>query len=564
MSGGEKGLFSRRESGLRDGQRYHYSLDGGPCRPDPCSLWQPEGVNGPSAVVDTTRFQWSDDSWRGVKRSDLIFYELHVGTFTPRGTFAEIVPRLPALRELGVTAIQLMPVAQFPGSRNWGYDGVLPYSTQDSYGGPWELQRLVDACHSAGLAIFLDVVYNHLGPEGNYLNDFGPYFTDKYRTPWGLAINFDGLGSDEVREYFTGNARMWLREFHFDGLRLDAVHSIFDFSARHILRALQETADEVAEEQHREIHLVAESDLNDPRLLTGPAQGGYGLALQWSDDFHHALHAYLTGERQGYYQDFGTPEQIAHVMRQPFLFVGQYSAFRGRRHGAACDGFPGDRFVVCLQNHDQVGNRAKGDRLTSLLAEPAQRRLAASLLLFNPYVPLLFMGQEYDEDAPFPFFCSFSDESLLAAVRAGRKQEFETLQSAANIPDPGAEQTFESARLTWSWPEGSGRAGIRRLYQDLLRARRNWPAAADFVNRRARLVPDSRTGPVLELSRGEGADCLCMLFNLSGVSQMIPAFVAPVLWSSENETYGGTRHSQCSLDTLLPFECLVFRAGSSV
>jgi maltooligosyltrehalose trehalohydrolase len=559
----ERGFFHHSEANVLEGQRYAYRLDGGPERPDPCSLWQPDGVHGPSAVVRPERFAWTDGSWRGIPRQELVFYELHVGTFTPQGTFEAVVPRLSELRDLGVTAVEIMPVAQFPGSRNWGYDGVLPYAAQNTYGGPYGLWKLVDACHAAGLAVFLDVVYNHLGPEGNYLAEFGPYFADRYKTPWGKAVNFDDAGCDPVRSFVLDNVRMWLEEFHFDGLRIDAVHAIFDFGARHILRDVQEVAEDVGQRWGREVHIIAESDLNDPRLLYPRLRGGHQLGGQWSDDFHHALHAFLTGERQGYYQDYGRARQIADVLQQPFLFAGDYSSYRDRRHGAPPEGLSGDRFVVCLQNHDQVGNRARGERLLSLLGDIAKQRLASSLLLLSPYLPLIFMGEEYGEDKPFPFFCSFGDPQLIEAVRQGRKQEFAELVGQGETPDPQAEETFVSARLSWSWPEGTPRAGLRRLYHDLLAARRQWPALRDFEERSARLMPDTENGPVLELLRGPaGSDKqMRILFNLSEQPQPLPDSPLPgqcALFSSEASRYGGSRKDLNSLAFLLPAECVVF------
>ncbi|HTU18947.1 MAG TPA: malto-oligosyltrehalose trehalohydrolase [Gemmataceae bacterium] len=563
----ERGYFHHTEANVLEGQRYAYRLDGGPERPDPCSLWQPDSVHGPSAVVRPEQFSWTDGSWRGVPRGDLVFYELHVGTFTPQGTFEAVISRLNELRELGVTAVEIMPVGQFPDSRNWGYDGVLPYAVQNSYGGPHGLQKLVDACHAAGLAIFLDVIYNHFGPEGNYLAEFGPYFTDHYKTPWGKAVNYDGPGSDAVRDYVCNNARMWLQEFHFDGLRLDAVHAIYDFSARHILRDVQKTAESVAEHSGRAAHIIAESDLNDPRLLYPRDRGGHQLDGQWSDDFHHAIHAFLTGERRGYYQDFGSPRQIAEVMVKPFLYAGGYSPHRHRKHGAPPEGLAGDRFVVCVQNHDQVGNRARGDRLLSLLGNPAKQRLASSMLLLSPYLPLLFMGEEYGEDNPFPFFCSFGDPSLIEAVRQGRKQEFSELVGQGEVPDPQAETTFASARLSWSWPEGTPRAGLRRLYQDLLTARREWPALRDFESRASRLLPNAETGSVLELLRGlassEGQ--VRILFNLSEQAQPLPGRAIEgqqTLFSSESTRYGGERKALGSIEHLLPAECIVMGPAS--
>ena len=554
----ERGYFVHQESNIPDGQRYAFRLDGGPERPDPCSLWQPDGPHAPSAVVRPERFRWTDQRWPGVPRQELVIYELHVGTFTPEGTFAAIIPRLRALRELGVTALELMPVAQFPGTRNWGYDGVSLYAAQNSYGGPAELHKLIDACHAAGLAVLLDVVYNHLGPEGNYLREFAPYFTDRYKTPWGEAFNFDGSGCDAVRDFVLDNARMWLEEFHVDGLRLDAVHAIFDLGARHLLRAVKDVAQGVTARTGRITHVIAESDQNDPRLLLPVERGGYDMDAQWADDFHHALHTFFTGEHTGYYEDFGQVRQVVQVLEQPFVYAGDYSRHRDRKYGAPPPAdLTGERFVVCLQNHDQVGNRARGDRLSTLLGCPAQLRLAASLLLFSPYVPLLFMGEEYGEENPFPFFCSFGDPHLVQAVREGRKREFASFGWQGVIPDPLAEEVFVSARLSWSWPEGSPRAGLRRLYQDLLTARREWHALRDFTHRRARLLPEADTGSVLELLRGKGT--LQVLFNLSARPQPLPPEAFPkgmLQFSSEARRYGGPRTELILPTEILPYEAI--------
>ncbi len=561
----EGGFFRAEAADVPEGQRYAYRLEDGPERPDPCSLWQPEGVHGPSAVVRPGRFAWTDSAWRGLARADLVFYELHVGTFTPEGTFEAVIPRLPALKELGVTAVEIMPVGQFPGGRNWGYDGVLPYAVQNSYGGPHGLQKLVDACHAAGLAVFLDVIYNHFGPEGNYLREFGPYFTDHYKTPWGPAVNYDGAGSGAVRDYALDNARMWLEEYHCDGLRLDAVHAVFDLGARHILRAVKVVAADVGGRTGRALHVVAESDLNDPKLLYPPERGGYGLDAQWADDFHHAAHAYLSGERQGYYADFGKARQLARALETPFVYAGEYSPSRNRKHGAPPVGLTGDRFVVCLQNHDQVGNRARGDRLTALLGDPARQRLASSLLLLSPYLPLLFMGEEYGEERPFPFFCSFTDAQLVQAVREGRQREFAAFGWEGQVPDPQSPETFAAARLSWSWPEGSPQAGLRRLHQDLLAARREWPALRDFERRRSRLLPDAESGPVLELVRGEGAGAARAYFNLSDRRQALPPEAArggKALFSSEAARYRGSRQSAPADGELAPYECVVLGPAS--
>jgi maltooligosyltrehalose trehalohydrolase len=557
------GHFEHTEPGVESGQRYAFRLDCGPERPDPCSLFQPDGVHGPSAVIRPEEFVWTDGDWKGVSRQDLVFYELHVGTFTPEGTFEAIIPRLAELKDLGITAIELLPVAQFPGDRNWGYDGVLPYAVQNSYGGPQGLQRLVDACHAAGLALFLDVVYNHLGPEGNYSGEFGPYLTDHYKTPWGKAVNYDDADCDAVRDFVIDNVRMWLQEFHIDGLRLDAVHAIYDSGAHHILAAIKEAADRVADRRGWPASIVAESDLNDPRLLREAAQGGLGLDGQWSDDFHHTVHTILTGECQGYYSDYGKPDQLARVLESPFLYAGDFSPSRNRKHGAPPEGLSGDRFIVCIQNHDQVGNRASGDRLGTILHSQAQQRLAASLLLFAPHLPLIFMGEEYGEQRPFPFFCSFGDPPLIDSVREGRSREFAAFAWQGEVPDPQSPDTFSSARLNWAWPEGSDAAQLRHLYRDLLAARQ-WPALRDFETRSARLLPDPETGPILEFVRGNPqSGQLQVFFNLSSKPVPLPSgpnTLMPMqpLFSSELARYGGCRTDLEATTHLSAFECIAF------
>jgi maltooligosyltrehalose trehalohydrolase len=419
----------------------------------------------------------------------------------------------------------------------------------------------VDACHRHGLAVFLDVVYNHIGPEGGYLREFGPYFTERYHTPWGAAVNYDDRGSDEVRAFVCNNVRMWIHDYRFDGLRLDAIHAIYDFGACHILRDIKAAAESASKDRGYAAHIVAESDLNDVRVLLPPEQGGYGLDAQWSDDFHHAVHTCLTGERQGYYVDYGRPEQLAKSLTDTFVWDGGYSRSRDRCHGGTDAGLPGDRFVVCIQNHDQIGNRAEGDRLSTLLSPPAQR-LAASLLLLAPHVPLLFMGEEYGEPRPFQFFCSFSDPALIDNVRNGRRREFEAFhKDGANVPDPQAESTFAASRLSWSWDSIPQRAGLRRLYQDLLRARREWPALRDCRRRTARLLPT--TDSVLELTRGmPGVDspyAIRVYFNLSAKEQPIQDGEQGLRrWSSEADRYHGARRAHGLDRKLLPYECLVF------
>lgn len=551
------GYFVHDATGLPDRQRYAYRLDGGPERPDPCSRWQPDGVHRPSAVTFPGRFPWTDSGWRGVPREDLVFYELHVGTFTPEGTFDAVIPRLTELRDLGVTAVEIMPVAQFPGGRNWGYDGVHLFAPQDTYGGPDGLRRLVDACHAHGLAAVLDVVYNHLGPEGNYTGEFGPYYSDRYRTAWGAALNYDGPGSDGVRDFILDNVRHWVEEYHLDGLRLDATQSIFDMSPRHILAEIKDVADEIVAPFGWPFHVIAESLLNDVRVLLPPDRGGYGLDAEWNEDFHHAVVAFLTGERHGKYVDFGPASDLPRVLEHTFILAGRYSKHRGRRWGAAAGDVPGDRFVVGVQNHDHVGNRARGERLAALVGPPVQR-LAASLMLLAPHLPFLFMGEEYGETNPFLFFCSFGDKGLIEGVRRGRKRDY-ALQG--EVPDPQAPVSFTASRLSWSWPDGSPRAGLRQLYRDLLAARHQWPALRDFVNRKARLLPDPAEGPVLEFVRGAGPGALHAYFNLSANMQPLPP-EAPegvrMRHSSEWHSYGGPRAAGDALPELYPFECVVF------
>jgi len=558
----ERGYYTHIEPNIKEGQRYLYRLNGRKELPDPASRWQPDGVHQPSAVLRLDRFEWNEGEWQGRPLQDYIIYELHVGTFTSEGTFDAVIARLPALRELGITAIEIMPVAQFSGERGWGYDGVHPFAVQNSYGGPHGLQRLINACHRVGLAVILDVVYNHLGPEGNYLGEFGDYFTDRYSTPWGSAINFDSSGSDGCREFVLENVRQWIRDYRVDALRLDAVHAIYDFSAIHILREIAEVARTEAAKRGRPAWVIAESDLNDVRLIDPVERNGFGLDAHWSDDFHHSVHSLLTGERDGYYVDFGQPEQLVKVLNTGFVYDGIYSPFRNRRHGAPAGEHPGYRFVVSIQNHDQVGNRATGDRFGTLLT-PGKQRLAAGLMLLSPYLPMIYMGEEYGEKRPFPFFCSFSDEELVEAVREGRRAEFADFAWQGEVPDPQAERTFESGVLSWDWHADSVAAGTRRLYGDLIEMRQRWPLFRDFVHRSAELVQGAEA--VLKFVRGAGGltdsdKQLVAYFNLSDSEQSLPAPPAGSvrLLSSEDPRYAGTRDEEARDDILLPNEFQVF------
>lgn len=474
-----EGYFSHILEGVAPGSQYFYILDGDQERPDPASRYQPEGVAGPSQVVDPAAFPWTDCHWRGAAREKLVFYELHVGTFTPEGTFEAIISYLEDLCDLGITAIELMPAAQFPGTRNWGYDGAYPFAVQNSYGGPAGLQRLVDACHRRGLAVFLDVVYNHLGPEGNYLDDFGPYFTDRYHTPWGRAVNFDGPGSDAVRHFFIANALYWLTEFHLDGLRLDAVHAILDFSAYPFPAELAQAVQQTGEKLGRRVHIIAESDLNDPRIIYPPVVGGYGLDAQWNDDFHHALHVLLTGENQGYYQDFKGGEDLGRAFQHGYVYTGQYSRYRRRRHGRQPRWCTGSQFIVFAQNHDQVGNRARGERLAALTSLAGQK-LAAAAVIFSPFLPLIFMGEEYAETAPFLYFTSHTDPRLADAVCKGRQQEFAAFAWEQEAPDPQDPATFQQSRLQQKLRHHGHHRTLYSFYRRLLQLRRQLPALASL------------------------------------------------------------------------------------
>lgn len=501
MFAGMAGRFGCELTGIAEGQRYMYRLNGGRPRPDPASRWQPDGVHLPSAVWSAETFEWSDHAWAGHQQADLVIYELHVGTLTAAGTLDALIPRLPDLRELGVTAIELLPVGQFPGEFGWGYDGTYWFAVQHSYGGPRALQRLVDACHAAGLSVILDVIYNHLGPEGNYLAEFGPYFQHENGTPWGPAVNYDRDGSDGVREFVLQNVRQWIRDFHVDGLRLDAIQEIYDSSPTHILAQIAQTAEAESNSLGRPIHVIGETNQNDVRLTAPRTAGGYQLSATWNDEFHHTVHVLLTGEQNGYYADYADPpRQLHQVLNEVYVHNGSYCPSRGRLHGTSAAGVPSDQFVVSIQTHDQVGNRAQGDRLHAMTS-PEQQRLAAGLLLISPFLPMLFMGEEYGEQRPFPFFCDFGDPDLRAAVNRGRQAEFAAFGWGDNLPDPCSRQTFEAAKLTWSWPAGSAAARLRQLYRDLLTIRRLHPAMTDGKIRRATWIYEETASPLLCVER---------------------------------------------------------------
>ena len=534
-----QGYHQATVDGVEPGYRYFYRLDSERERPDPASRFQPQGVHGSSEVV-ASYFPWRDRGWTGLPLEEYIIYELHVGTFTEEGTFEAVIPHLDGLKELGVTAVELMPVAQFPGNRNWGYDGVYPFAVQGSYGGPLGLRRLVSACHQRGLALILDVVYNHLGPEGNYLADFGPYFTERYQTPWGAALNFDGPHSDEVRRFFIENAIYWLTEFHIDALRLDALHAILDISPYPFIEELAVGFHEQVEKLKHRAYLIGESAANDARLIRAPEQGGYGLDAQWNDDFHHALHVLLAGEQNGYYRDFGGLEHLVKAFQEGFVYSGQYSQYRKRRHGITSRDIPAQRFVVFAQNHDQVGNRTKSQRLSQLVPFDGLK-LAAGVVLLSPFLPLLFMGEEYGEEAPFAYFVSHSEPALIEAVRRGRREDFASFEWTGEMPDPQDEATFLSARLNHRL-RGEGQHQIlAEFYRELIRLRRETPALA-------RLSKDTMTvrgfeDRLLLIQRWSEGSQAVLVFNLSQDQSLVTIPMTPGRWhkklDSAGERWGG-------------------------
>jgi maltooligosyltrehalose trehalohydrolase len=493
MQPAKMGYWQVTDEAIEPGTLYFYQLEDNTSRPDPASKSQPNDVHGASEVVDHTSFQWTDQQWHSLPLEDLIIYELHVGTFTPEGTFQAIIPRLQELKEFGVNAIEIMPIAQFPGDRNWGYDGVYPFAVQQSYGGILGLKELVNAAHNHGIAVVLDVVYNHFGPEGNYIGEYSPFFTDKYTSPWGSAINFDSSYNYGVRSFFIQNALYWFEYFHIDALRLDASDTIYDFGAKHFLQELAEATSVFSQQQGRKFYLIAESDLNDARVVREPAIGGYGIDAQWNDGFHHCVHTLLTGEKTGYYEDYGRYDQLAKAFKKTFVYSWDYSSYRNRWHGSDVSDRPGHQFVVCIQNHDQVGNRMLGERLTHLVSFEALK-LAAGTLFLAPNVPLLFMGEEYAEDAPFLYFVSHSDPDLIQAVREGRKKEFAAFHLEGEYFDPESVETFKRSQLNWEKRKEGKHQVLLEFYRHLIQLRRTIPAlkTLDKQNLEATALEDNK------------------------------------------------------------------------
>lgn len=495
MERDEFGYWSTELSNASPGTKYKFRLDELSTFPDPASRFQPEGVHGESVVTET-EFKWTDNDWEGLALGEMIIYELHVGTFTNEGTFDGVVSKLNYLKKLGINAIEIMPIAQFPGARNWGYDGVYPFAVQDSYGGPEGLKRLVNEAHKKGIAVILDVVYNHQGPEGNYLSEYGPYFTDKYKTGWGKAINFDDAYSDAVRAFYWQNALMWLDEFHIDGLRLDAVHAIWDNGASHFVEILKQKVNMLEQQCGRKKVLIAEFDLNNPRYIDSIENGGFGLDGQWIDEFHHALHSLVTGETNGYYEDFGKVSHFIKALKDSYVYTGQYSVHRKKMFGATPALNPYSQFVVFAQNHDQIGNRLLGERLTSQLSFEGLKLTAAAYLL-TPHVPMLFMGEEYGERNPFQYFVSHTDSDLVNAVREGRKKEFSYFNWEGEVPDPQSEDTFDKCVLSWRMDKGTERATLLEFYKWLIAFRKERPAMLGRDRSCLTILPSSHPEIVL-------------------------------------------------------------------
>lgn len=524
----KRGYWTTTVHNISFGDLYLYRLDNGMERPDPASHFQPQGVHGPSQVIDHNLFSWQDHHWRGIPLSEMIIYELHTGTFTQEGTFDAIITRLDDLGELGINAIEVMPVSQFPGKRNWGYDGAYPFAVQNSYGGPYGLKRLVNECHKKNIAVILDVVYNHLGPEGNCLRDFGPYFTGKYHTPWGEAINFDGEYSPGVRNFFFENALYWFKQYHIDGLRIDAIHGMYDMSARPFLRELVEKVVVFSQRQGRKYYLIAESDLNNAYVVRATEAGGYGLDAQWCDDFHHSVHTLITGESSGYYIDFGKTEDLLTSLKEGFVYSGRYSKFRKRNHGNSSSDIPANRLVVFSQNHDQTGNRMKGERLSGLVSLESLK-LAAGTVLLSPYVPLLFMGEEYGETAPFLYFVSHSDEDLVEAVRKGRKEEFNTFRWAGEPPDPQSNETFLKSKIAWEKRNNREGRVLLNFYKELIRFRRDIPAFS-HPSKECLDVWGDREKKIIVIKRWMDESIVLTLLNFNGDDMRYDVLHADARW----------------------------------
>ena len=568
MQKDEEGYFSTSIETTEVELDYFFKPGGVEDFPDPASQFQPAGVHGASRSVHHSSYKWNDIEWKGLPLEEMIIYELHVGLFTPEGTFEAIIPRLHELKQTGINAIELMPVSQFPGDRNWGYDGVFPFAVQNSYGGPLGLKKLVDACHQNGIAVILDVVYNHLGPEGNHFSQFGPYFTSKYHTPWGDALNFDGEWSDGVRDYFSDNVVYWFEHYHIDGLRCDAIHAIFDNGALHFWELTHKKVTELEERLGRPFLLIAESDLNSPKVVRCPEQGGYGFNAQWLDDFHHVLYILINPSDQERYYDFGTVEQLAKAYNEGFVHSGQWVKFRKRKYGVSSAGVPGDKFVVFNQNHDQVGNRADGKRLC-MLVDSERMKLAAAAVLLAPYVPMLFMGEEYADPSPFFYFVSHSDKELIKAVQEGRSKEFEEFGFDQNIPDPQDKETFFQCKLQWDKRNTGHHQIVLNWHTELIKLRNKLLPLKDFEkeNVLARAIDGNALMLIRRASQTPGTVICFFNFSESAVDYKMErrASFTKVLDSKEQQfvqNSAGTSPSHPAefedTITLLPLSAVVY------
>jgi maltooligosyltrehalose trehalohydrolase len=552
----EFGFWETRTDKIAPGDMYKVLINEEKELPDPASLSQPAGVHAHSEAINLTAFDWQEQGWKNLSLQDYIIYELHTGTFSEPGTFPGVIDKLSYLKDLGITAIEIMPVAQFPGSRNWGYDGVFPFAVQDSYGGAKGLQQLVNACHQKGIAVILDVVYNHMGPEGNYLGEFGPYFTNKYNTPWGNALNFDDAYCDGVRSYFIENVLMWFRDFHIDALRMDAVHAIKDFSATHMLREIKEHVNALQETTGRQHHLIVELDLNDTKFINPLHEQGFGMDAQWIDEFHHALRVAAGGETTGYYSDFNGLEHLAKSYTDAYVYDGQYSPHRKKFFGIKAENNPGSQFIAFSQNHDQVGNRMLGER-TSQLHSIAMQKLLAGAVMVAPYLPMLFMGEEYSEPNPFLYFVSHTDPELAEAVRKGRKEEFAAFHAEGEAPDPNLEETFTQSKLQWQLLQDPKHQLMLAYYRQLIVLRKQ-EAALRELNRKQVDVHVNKDANTLILHRSHQDESIVCLMNFSQQEQPVRMPSTASRWqkllASNDVQWGGKTDAASMLNENEPIQ----------
>ena len=554
------GYWTTKTSALQPGDRYTFLLQEQQELPDPASLSQPDGVHGPSQAIDVNNYQWQDLSWTNLPLEEYMIYELHTGTFSPAGNFEGIMEKLDHLKELGINAIEIMPVAQFPGNRNWGYDGVFPFAVQHSYGGVVGLKQLVDACHQKGFAVILDVVYNHLGPEGNYFGTYGPYFTNKYNTPWGPAINFDDAYCDAVRNYFIENALMWFRDFHIDALRLDAVHAIKDFSPVHILKEIRQHVDEWVRISGRKHYLIVELDLNDNKFINPIDRCGYGMDAQWIDEFHHALRIASGGDRHGYYEDFTGIKDLAKAYQDAYVYDGIYSPHRKKVFGTTTKQNPGKQFIVFSQNHDHVGNRMMGERSSQLVSFEMQK-LMASAIVVSPFIPMLFMGEEWSEPSPFLYFVSHTDPHLVQAVREGRKREFAAFYAAGEAPDPISESSFLQSKLQWELLDKEPHKTLYRYYKELIQLRKTQPALKTLDRQQVKTEVDE-SKKLLLLQRDHAQQQIYCMLNFSKYIQQVslPSHIQKFekLIDSSDASWGGNSEIEQHKEIIQPESVIIY------